>query len=503
MAYVVTRSSVLAIMKETTEGTPVAPAAGTDFVALQDNFTLTPSFNSLENAELRSSIGATKPIQGSEAPTASLSHYVRASGVEGQAPNYGKLLEAAFGAVSIAAAEYDTVASSTVAQIKVNTGEGATFERGEALLIKDGTNGYRIRCIDSVSGDNLNIGFELPVAPAAGVNLGKAVLYKPVNTGHPSLTLWHFLGNGGAIQMIAGARVTSYSVDIQAQELINATYSIDGVSYSWNPVSILVTDQKLDFTDDGGAHAATVAIGYYKDPYDLAAAIQSAMNLVSNLGYVVTYSDTTGRFKIAGTGTLLSLLFLTGPNTANTIADRIGFTTTDHTGATPTAGYTSDSPMSWTAPYTPSFDNSDPLVAKDNEIMVGGPDDYACFNASSVTFTLEDTKSDILSVCAVSGKRGSVVTARAVTISVSALLQQNAVENFKNFRSNDEVKFQYSYGVKTGGNWVPGKCGALYVPTAVITSYSISDADGSAQLDLELAAFVNSTGDGEAYQNFL
>ena len=50
------KASVLAIMPEVTEGTPVAPGAATDFLALQPDATLTPSFDVLENEELRSKI---------------------------------------------------------------------------------------------------------------------------------------------------------------------------------------------------------------------------------------------------------------------------------------------------------------------------------------------------------------------------------------------------------------------------------------------------------------
>ena len=96
-----TRNSALAVMKEVTEGTPVAPSASSDYVALQDDFSMSPSFNVLANAELKASIGTAKPILGSENPTASFSHYLRSSGVEGQAPNFGTMLEAAYGGVKV------------------------------------------------------------------------------------------------------------------------------------------------------------------------------------------------------------------------------------------------------------------------------------------------------------------------------------------------------------------------------------------------------------------
>lgn len=503
MANITTRSSVLAIMKETTEGVPVIPSAATSFVALQDNFSMTPSFTTLTNAELRSSIGETKPIQGLEAPKASLSHYLRASGVIGQAPNFGPVLEAAFGATSVASTEYPTVSASTTSVIKVGSGNGAHFERGQALLIKDPTNGYRIRCVDSVATDNLTLGFNVPVAPGSGVNLGKAVLYKPANAGHPTLTLWHYLGNGGAVEMTAGMRVVSTAIDITAGDLIDIAFGLEGLAFYWNPVNILAADIYLDFTDDSGVgHAAVVAVGFYKDPYDLASAIQNAMNAVSS-GYSVTYLDATGKYSIVGTGTLLSLLFSSGTNAANSICDKIGFTATDHTGTAATTGYVSDTAVVLSAPYMPTYDNSDPLAAKDNEIMVGTSTDYACFNASKVSFELDDTKTDILSVCSTTGKSGSIISGRKVKGKVSALLSQYQVEKFKNFRSNDEIKMQYSFGIKSGGNWVPSKCGVIYMSNAVVSSFAISDNNGLAQLDLELTGFVDSNGDGEAYINFL
>lgn len=505
MASIQTRSSVLAVKKETTEGTPVLPTLATDYIALQPDFAMSPAVNTLSNDELKSSIGAAKSIQGAEAPTASMSAYIRASGVEGQAPNYGAFLEASLGAVSTAAAEYNTVAASTTSVIKVDTGEGATFERGEALLIKDGANGYRIRCIDSVSGDDLTIGFQVPTAPGTGVNLGKCVLYKPANSGHPTLSLWHYLGNGGGIQMMAGARVTDATVDITAGELINGSFSFEGIGYYFNPVVITSTDTKLDFTDDDGTFVATITAKAYKDPHDLADALQVAMATANPLQTPsVVYSDTTGKFTIKTTGTVLSLLWSTGANTANTVGDKIGFVVaSDDTAVVATTGYTSDNALTLSSPQTPSYDAADPLAAKNQEVMIGDTDDYLCFDASSVSFAVSTPKSNIASVCAESGVSGSIVSSRAVTVSVSALLSQYDADKFRRLRQNSATKFQYTFGTKSGGNWVPGYCGALYVPTCTVDAPELVDADGLVQMNLQLIAYVNSSGEGEAYIAFV
>ena len=504
MATIATRSTVLSIKKETTEGTPVVPAATTDFIAVQDDLAMAPETAQLENAELKSSLGMSKTILGMESPTVSFSHYLRASGVVATAPNYGNLLESCLGAVSIAGAEYNTVAASTTSIVKVDAGEGASFQRGEALLIKDPTNGYRIRCIDSIATDDLTIGFQVPTAPGTGVNLGRAVLYYPANASHPTLTAWGYMGNGGAVQMVAGCRVTEVSFSIAAGELINGSYSLEGLAYFFNPMNVVTADSKIDWTDDDGTWAATIPTGWYKDPHKLADAIELAMNDASTETITVTYSNTTGKFTISATGTVLSLLWNSGTNTANTIGNLIGFSVAaDDTGTAATTGYTSDNAISYAAAYAPAYDSADPLSAKDNEVMIGSASDYACFKASSCDISIAVSKTDVMSVCSETGKSGSVPNSREVTVTVSALLEQYDARMWESYREGSNVKFQYSFGQKSGGSWVAGKCGAIYIPTATVAAFSVTDNDGLVQLEIELKAYVNSSGEGEIFVNFL
>jgi hypothetical protein len=505
MTAIATRSSVLAVTVESTEGTPVVPTLASQFIAMQDDADFSSEFEQLENAELKNSLGPAKTITGSENPAASFSHYLRHSGVEGTAPNYRQLLKTAFGSEEVESTEYNTVAASTTSVIKVDVGEGATFSRGQALLIKDGTNGYSIRPVHSIATDDLTIGFNLGTAPGTGVNLGKAVTYSPANSGHQSLSLWHYVGNGGALEAVAGARVSELNIDFEAGQLINASYSLEGIGYYFNPINITATDTKLDFTDDDGTFAATVTAKVYKDPHDLATALTTAMN-TANPGetHTVTYSNTTGKFTILCTGTVLSLLWNTGANTANTIGDKIGFlTAADDTGTAATTGYTSDNAVSFAAPVTPTYDSADPLAAKDHSVLIGDSTDNVCFNPSSVSFSLSDTVRPIESICAESGKSGTIINAREVTVTVTALLNQYDADKFRRLRTNADTRFMYAFGTKSGGNWVAGKCGCLYVPTCTVAAFDVSDDDGLASVELELKAYVDSSGNGEVYLSFV
>jgi hypothetical protein len=499
MANITTRSSVLALKVETTEGVPALPTAGTDAVALQDDLSIEPAFDELENAERRNSIGPAKTIQGAENPTVSFSHYLRSSGVEGQEPNYGDLLHAFMGAKSTTSTEYDTVSGSTVSVINVGAGEGATFERGEGLLIKDGVNGYRVRAIDSISTDALTMGFNVPVAPASAVLLGECQLYKPATEGHPTLTASVYLGNGGAVQMVSGCRVTGLTMDFNAGELNNANYSLEGIKFYFNPIEITSSTRYLDFTDSSGAKSAVVAVKVYSDPHDLAAALQTAIRAVGNSGQVftVTYSDTTGRFRIeVDTGTL-ELDWNTGANTANTIGPKIGFlVAADDTGA---LFYVADNALNLAFPYTAAYDNIDPTVGKNMEVMMGDATDYVCFDASAVSISGTNERAVLGSLCAESGRSGSLITSRTVEITVTARLSRYDADVWRRFREGSDTKFQVTFGQKSGGNWIPGKVGYAYSPTCSVTSFSVSDEDGLAVANIGLRCFVNSSGQGEFY----
>lgn len=503
MTNIITRSTVAFIKQESTESTPVAPTAATDAVPLQNGFDMSPSYEQLTNEELRSSIGISKAQTGAENPTFNMSHYLKHSGTEGTAPAWRLLAKAAFGAEDVEGTEYSTTVGSTVTSLAI-TSASTNLIRGQSLLIKDPVNGYRIRCVDNFpTANTVSPSFQLPtgMAPATGVALGKAITYYPANTGHPSLTVWNYLGNGGAIQMMAGSRVTQLAINADAGQQVNMDLSLEGLVFYWDPVEITSSTRYIDFTDDDGTFAAAITVGWYKDPHDLAAAATTAMN-AANSGetHTVTYSNTTGKYTFVSTGTVLTLKWNTGTNTANTAATKFGFTAAaDSSGTAATTGYASTNAITLTAPYTATYDNSDPLIAKNQEVMIGNQTDYLCFDPSSVKFTLGLTRAVQGSICAVSGRVGSTITQREVTCEIVGLVSQYDADKMRRYRDNSDTRFQYSFGTKSGGNWVAGKSGALYMANSTVNGLDISDLDGYASMTITLKGYVNSSGDGEVY----
>lgn len=497
------KSTVFAVMKEATEGTVTKPAAATDFIPIQSDLEMVPEIEKLDNEEMKNSLGMAKKITGAENPTASFSHYIKHSGVEGQAPAYGKLLESLFGGVETEGTEYQTVSSSTTTAIKV--ADASNFRVGQPLLIKDGTNGYSIGFVHSLETvtDFLTLGFKIAAAPASGVSLGKAVLYYPVNTAtHPSLSLWRYIGNGGAKDMVRGAKVTELTISAEAGQLINGSFSLEGLEYFFNQIEITSSNDTLDFTDDNGTFAARVAAGWYKTPQELATALQDAIDAVSSETITVTYSNTTGKFTIAtSTSAVLSLLWQSGTNTARTIGTALGFdVAADDTSAT---SYAADNAQAYAAPYTPTFDDSDPLAAKGHLVYFGDATDNVCFGPSSVEITISNERKVIDNICSASGRSGSVITGRTVTVSCSGLMNQYDADKIDRLLQNKESRFQYIGGVKAGGNWVPGKCFGVYLPYCSVDSFTVGDDESLTTVEFEVSAFVPDDGSLECYLGFV
>lgn len=499
----VNRNSVLAIVPETTEGTLVLPSAATQFLSIQPDVTLTPEFETLTDESLRSSIGEAKEIRGRETANGSLSHYLRHSGTEGAVPDFNELLESIWGSETINSTERTTTSGSTTSVIELGAG-GSDFARGFAVLVKDPTNGYSIRAIHSVSSDSLTPGFQLANAPATGINVGKCINYSPTNTGHQSLSVHHYRGNETLYEAVSGVKCASYNLAASAGEFINQTFGLEGIKFFWNPIEITSSNDHMDFDDGGGEENVTVEQKVYRDPYELATALEAAMDAATSDDITVTWNDrgaNAGKFTIASDGGTLSLLWNTGANTANTIGTTLGFTVAaDDTGAT---SYTSDNELDWSAQYTPDFDSADPLVAKNNEVLMGDADDTTNLCASNIAFNLALEQQDIPCISSETGVDGQFVRRRTATLELSGKLEEHDADKFYKFRSNSNVRFQWSFGNKSAGDWVAGQCGCLYLPSATISDIQSDQEDDLITFNLTLKCYVDEDGNGEVYLNFL
>lgn len=499
----VQRATVMALVEETTAGTLKSPSAAGEFIPLRAGFAPQSAVEELESDELLNDIGASEPTIGKETPTGTHPIYLKHSETEGQAPEYGIMIKSALGGISTAGAEYDTVSGSTTTVVNVDSGEGATFEEGEAVLVKDGTNGYSIRNIESISSDALTMNFALSNAPGAGVNLGQAVLYKPASSGHPSYSAWYYRANGGAIEAIAGCRTSSMTVNLAAGQLAEAEFSYEGSKFYYNPIEITASNKYIDITDDGGTIAVALTEKIYKSPADLAREIATKATAASvgsgNDTISCSYSSTTGKFTLSSDGSVFSLLWNTGVNTANSVGTTIGFAVAaDDTGAT---SYVGDNAISFAAAYTPSYDDAQNIRVVQAELMIGDSTDNFCREASSVEMTIDSPTVEVEDICEESGVKERLPESRTVTVNATLTLKKYEVALFDKFINNTSTSVMVNVGPKSNDDWVAGKCVNIFMQRAKIISHVVG-GDNFVTVEISAKGFVTSS-KKDVYINFI
>jgi hypothetical protein len=492
------RASSLAFKTEVTAGEYLEPTSGAEFVPLRPKSEIKYEPESLASDELLNDIGEAKAAVGKEKVSGSHAAYVRHSGVEGQEPEVGILYESILGSKHVMGTEYDTVSSSTTSIVKVNTGEGASFTAGQALLLKNSA-GYEMRNIASISGDNLTVNFALNNAPASGVNLGKAVTYKPAATGHPTFSITKYVGGGFAKEASAGNTTTEASFKLEANKFGEVDFSFEGTKYYYNPIIITSSNKYLDLTDDEGTTFVAITEGIYKTPIALADAIQVALDALNIETYTCTFSNTTGKFTIASGSVALSLLFNTGANVANSIGPTIGFSAASNkTGA---VTYTSDNAQSYAASLTPSYDTADAIVLKGADLFIGNSSDNVCVCAQSVSLKLSKKTEDVEAICEENGILEKIATSRTVEMTVSAAVKKHDVALLDSLLKNTTISAMLNAGPKVGGNWVAGKCFNLYLQNCTVSSHSFK-GDSFTAVELTLKGFVTSSSK-DLYVNFV
>lgn len=512
-----TRSSVFAFKEETTEGTLETPVAA-DFVAGRDGFTFQGELETIASDELVDDIGASKSFATKEVPKGSFPKYLRHSGTEGSEPEYGIIIESAMGTKTVNGTEYDTIAGSTAGtsttrgKCVVDSGEGSNFAKGQALLIKDGTNGYSIRNVRTISTDDLNLNFNLASAPGTGVNLGKAVQYSPISTGHPTYSAYHYGAStsSGYKQAIAGCRTTALNFEFPANGFAEINFDFEGIEYFYNYITIDATNNKINFKDliVGSELTATLDSGDYKSPIALAAEIASKMTTASAASQADTiscsFSSSTGKFTLSTSGAEFQLLWSTGTNgsggTDTHAGTILGYSdAADDTGAT---SYAADNAQSYDAPATPSYDDSDNLVLKNAELLIGDFFETTNRKCVSASCTIGAPKTDVPDFTAENGIDSSIINSREVTFNATLILQQHEVSLFDAFINNSTRSLMFNCGTKSAGDWVAGTCFNLYMANASFTTHTNDDNDGYRVVTLTAIGHVDES-QKDVYINFV
>lgn len=491
------RSSIFAIRKQASLGELIIPNAASQFIPLREGFSMSYTNEKLESDELVNDIGASKSANGVESVEGTHPAYLKHSGIEGQEPETGILYESILGSKVVNSTEYATAGVPTTTVIPV--ANGANFYVGQALLIKDSTNGFSVRNVKSISTNNLNLNYALDNAPASGVNLGRAVSYIPNPQGPVPFSAWKYNANSFSVEAASDCIVTELTTTFEANQFATAEFTYAGIKYYYNPIEILAGNSFIDWEDDDGVAAAQVPVGIYRSPIELAKTLESVMNAQTTETITVSYSNSTGKFTIAATGTLFELLWDTGTNTANTIGATIGFNiAADDDSA---LSYEADNELSYVAAYSPSYDNVDKIIVKDSQLFIGTQEENVCVCATTAAIAISKTIEDVNCICEETGIKEKIATAREVTLTATIVLNKHDVSIFDSLINNKTISAMLNVGPKSAGNFQAGKVANFYLGNAVINSFVVG-GDSFLTAEVEISGFITSDLK-DIYVNFL
>ena len=514
------RSTAAAVLKAF-EGVLRKPTNGSQFLAIQPDFSLAPNFTTTENVELKDDIMSGKNIVTGEAPTGTFSHYLTGSGTAGTPPEYGSIVQASFGGFRSLSTEQTLAAGSTTSVLKFTNAAGAaSFKKGDACLVKDSTNGWSVRPVESVSGTDVTLGFNLTSAPATGTKIGQFVTYFPMSDNIPVFDIWHYIGGGeSGVENIKDCRVTSMSLTANAKDLINCTFSFEGTQYRFNKdftqnFRLFAYNNKLTVVNTQGGTRTSTEVELTAQSYAtgalLATEIQTKVSAITGLNsFRATFSN--NRFSFTSTAAYLFDFQAANsvPEGAQTLADVLGFESTDVSSTAPSTGTkasTKDAAQyrDYGSGLTESYDDTDPVIARGQQIFIGDAADNICIDSSSVSVSVSTPKALITSICEESGNYRSLISGRSATVTVSAHLQDDDQRFFDKFQQGDTTQFALVAGKKTGtGQWKPGETWVVYGSPASITSWSVTSSNDVYMLDLELTCYSPGDGTGSIFLSYV
>ena len=243
------------------EGTAVAPAAGSDFIQVQeDGLELNPTKETVERGTLTNSIGKPQPRTSVKAATGSFQAEFKASGTEGGAPEYDVALRSALGTRRQLINRVTTGTGHTTTVITI-TNADTIFQTGDFIVILE-SGDHSSHFVSSAASGSITIVPARTVAqgaPSDNVVLAKTTTYVTANSAHPAFTKNVFWGDEIREQGI-GAKIATLGIENFT------TGQIPILNFSHDDLSFTRVDGSAPFTPslDSGLPPLALNVNFFK-----------------------------------------------------------------------------------------------------------------------------------------------------------------------------------------------------------------------------------------------
>lgn len=229
MGFTVGQNTVIYIKEEVTEGTHVAPASGSDAILpLADGVELTPSRELIDRNVLNGSIGKNTSRKGMKSVSGNISVEFKAQGTEGQAPEYGLLIESALGNVRTGATQTSTTGNTSSV---IEFGAAPNFAVGDIVMIKE-AGSYHISPVSSVDVDSITLLRAASGAFSDGVVVAAVSTYYPANSGHKAISVTKYVEDS-IEEKGTGCKITSMALsNFSVGQIAQLDFGMEGLTYA-------------------------------------------------------------------------------------------------------------------------------------------------------------------------------------------------------------------------------------------------------------------------------
>lgn len=230
MGYSIKKNTKIAIERETTQGTYVAPTAGASFIQVkEDGLEMTPGKELLERNILGLGLSKVTPRTGLRSVTGALPVEMKAGSTEGAQPEYGLMLESLLGTVKETASQVSG-SSHTTTTIFVSDTSG--YEVGDVVLIKEAGAYHKSPIASLVTDTSIELLVEMDSAPADGVEIAALCTYKGADDGHPAYSATKYVEDA-VRETATGCLTTSMSVDnFTTGQLADLSFGFEGLDFA-------------------------------------------------------------------------------------------------------------------------------------------------------------------------------------------------------------------------------------------------------------------------------
>lgn len=499
MAIATTRSRVVYVKEEVTQGVAVEPTAGSDAIAiLADGFDFNGEKELVERNVLTSSIAQQIPRTGIKTATGSIGVEWKAKGVEGDAPETYPLFKSLLGYQATRTATTTKSTGNTASELQLEDADVVKYKVGDIVLVKE-AGAFHVSPIKTITTTPGAAKIELLRAKEIGafsnsVVISKALVSRGVNSGHSYLTVTSYLDDVVKYQS-AGCLVSSMSLEnFTVGQIPTLSFGLEGITYNESIEKYAATstsgtspstdisagtDSSFNISLDGQDPVLVTLTGLIDldNGADIAAEMQTQINAAVVSGSV-TVAFTGGLYVITSTKKGAASSVVITDALTNNVADDLKIGVLN--GGVEVAGVNGNG-------LTAAFDQANPPIALGACVFIDGEP----IDVTECALTVENTVGQVTSTCNPNGIQSTRITQRAVSGNFTAYQNIEDVDMFDKFDNNVQFSLYLVAGIpsETAGEFKDVV--AMYVPSAIITGKPVADADGIATLNVDFQCGFN------------